>query len=44
MNFSNIAKELSNSNLSKVINLSQHNREAEILFSININREEIYKK
>ena len=43
MNFSNIAKELSNSNLSKVINVSQQNREAEILFSINVNKEEIYK-
>ncbi len=43
MNFSNIAKELSNSNLSKVINVSQQNREAEILFSINMNKEEINK-
>ncbi len=43
MNFSNIAKELSNSNLSKVINVSQQNREAEILFSINMNKEEIYR-
>lgn len=44
MNFANISKELSSSNLTKVINVSQQNREAEILYSINISKEEIYKQ
>ncbi len=43
MNFSNIAKELSNSNLSKAIDITQQNCEAQILYSINIDKEEIYR-
>lgn len=42
MNFSNIAQELANSDLAKVINMAQQNLEAEILFSINLNKEKIY--
>lgn len=43
-NFTNIAKEIAFSDLSQVITVAQKNNEAEILFSININKEEIYQK
>jgi len=43
-NFTNIAKEIAFSDISQVITVAQKNNEAEILFSININKEEIYQK